>query len=142
MAPEWEVDRWFNSEASLAALRGRVVLLVAFQLRCTGCIRYTLPQAQAISQQYQGVAVIGLHTVFEDHAANDSSALTRYLAEKEIRFPGGVDRDGITLARYGIQGTPTTILIDRQGRRRLQRLGPVADAELDAALRHLRDEPG
>ena len=142
MAPEWEVERWWNGEASLAALRGRVILLVAFQLRCAGCIRYALPQAQAISQQQPDVAVIGLHTVFEDHAANGADALTTYLTQNEIRFPIGVDRRGITLERYGLQGTPTTVLIDRQGHRRLQRLGPVADAELAAALRLLRDEPG
>ena len=140
MAPEWEIAEWLNGEASLAGLRGRVIAFYAFQIGCIGCTRYALPQAQEIALRHPDVAVVGLHTVFENHAAQDTAALRRYLDEQQIRFPVGVDRDGLTLERYGMQGTPTTVLIDRYGRRRMQRLGPVADAELAAALRALLNE--
>ena len=47
-APEWETDRWFNAPAplTLAGLRGRVVLLGAFQMLCPGCVQTLLPQLQ------------------------------------------------------------------------------------------------
>src|SRR5690606_20270412 len=39
-APELQVSRWFNTPAplSLAALRGRVVVVEAFQMLCPGCV--------------------------------------------------------------------------------------------------------
>src|SRR3546814_6698645 len=39
-APEWQVDRWLNTREplSLAAFRGRIVVAVAFQMLCPGCV--------------------------------------------------------------------------------------------------------
>lgn len=47
-APELIVDRWFNADQplTLAALRGRVVFLHAFQMLCPGCVSHGTPQAQ------------------------------------------------------------------------------------------------
>lgn len=46
-APELDVIQWFNTEEppTLAGLRGRVVVLHAFQMLCPGCVRSGLPQA-------------------------------------------------------------------------------------------------
>jgi hypothetical protein len=47
MAPEIAAIRWFNSEPlTLSALRGRVVLLHAFQMLCPGCVSHGTPQAK------------------------------------------------------------------------------------------------
>jgi hypothetical protein len=47
-APELSVMRWFNQPEplSLAKLRGRVVLLYAFQMLCPGCVAHGTPQAE------------------------------------------------------------------------------------------------
>jgi len=39
MAPEWQVETWFNTKVPLhlADLRGKVILLHAFQMLCPGC---------------------------------------------------------------------------------------------------------
>ena len=72
-APELVVSQWFNTgdTPTLAALRGRVVLLHAFQMLCPACVRLATPQAQQAHEQFgrQGLAVLGLHTVFEHHEA-------------------------------------------------------------------------
>jgi hypothetical protein len=41
-----------------------------------------------------------------------------------------------------MQGTPTTLLIDRQGRLRLHQFGHVDDLRLGAAISALLAEPG
>ena len=43
LAPDWHVERWFNtpSPLTLADLRGKVVLSVAFQNLCWGGIPIT-----------------------------------------------------------------------------------------------------
>ena len=46
-APELQVAQWFNTDApvTLAGLRGKVVLVDAFQMLCPGCVTHTIPQA-------------------------------------------------------------------------------------------------
>ena len=74
-APPWTTRAWFNTRGGaavqLADLRGKVVVLHAFQMLCPACVHHGLPQAQRIHALFapQDVAVIGLHTVFEHHAA-------------------------------------------------------------------------
>jgi peroxiredoxin len=73
LAPEWRVQKWFNTKKpiQLSDLRGKVVVLHTFQMLCPGCVMYGLPQAQKIYNMFpkKDVAVIGLHTVFEHHDA-------------------------------------------------------------------------
>ncbi len=149
-APEWETDRWFNAPAplTLAGLRGRVVLLGAFQMLCPGCVQTLLPQLQQAHALFdpKQVAVVGLHTVFEHHAAMTPVALEAFLHEYRIGFPVGVDRPGgpggmpLTMARYAMQGTPTLILVDGLGRLRMQRFGHEPDLRLGASIMKLVDE--
>jgi hypothetical protein len=49
-APEWSISSWINTPApiSLASLRGRVVVVHAFQMLCPGCVSHGIPQALAI----------------------------------------------------------------------------------------------
>lgn len=124
-APELITDRWYNAKApmTLAGLRGRPVLLHTFQMLCPGCVTHAIPQAQRIAEMTRqtDLAVIGLHTVFEHHAAMTPVSLEAFLHEYRIKFPVGVDKSGDpgpipqTMAAYGFRGTPSTVLIDRQG---------------------------
>ena len=144
MAPELQCAQWFNTDApiTLAALRGQVVLLHAFQMLCPACVRLATPQAQQAHEQFgrQGLAVLGLHTVFEHHEAMQPVSLEAYIFENRLRFPIGVDQpDGhgglpLTMRRYGMQGTPSLMLIDRQGRLRQHSFGHVPDLALGVAL--------
>ncbi|MFE0489206.1 peroxiredoxin family protein [Streptomyces griseoaurantiacus] len=148
-APTWDVSQWFNSDGlDLAGLRGKVVVLEAFQMLCPGCVAHALPQAKRVESAFAGadVQVVGLHSVFEHHAAMTPIALEAFLSEYGLTFPVGVDRhaeDGttpLTFARYGMQGTPTTVLIDREGRLRMQRFGSVDDLMLGASIATLLAE--
>ena len=147
MAPEWQVDVWLNTRAplELSQLRGRVVLLHAFQMLCPGCVSHAVPQAERVHQEYaeHGVSVIGLHTVFEHHAAMMPVALEAFLHEYRVTYPVGVDVAvagtpiPATMRRYGMRGTPTLILIDRAGKLRLHEFGRVDDLRLAMMLGQL-----
>ncbi|GAB1408721.1 redoxin domain-containing protein [Thermomonas brevis] len=150
-APEWQVARWFNTPEplTLAGLRGRVVVVEAFQMLCPGCVSHGLPQAQRVRQVFrrEDVEVVGLHTVFEHHAAMIPVALEAFLHEYRIGFPVGVDMPGDpgpiprTMAAYRMRGTPTLLLIDRAGRLRQQHFGQVDDLVLGAQVAMLAAEP-
>ncbi len=148
MAPDWEVSQWFNTRSPLrlGQLRGRVVLLHAFQMLCPGCVSHGVPQAERVHREYagQGVVVIGLHTVFEHHAAMMPVALEAFLHEYRVTHPVGVDvagREGSpvpqSMRRYGLQGTPSLMLIDPAGRLRLHEFGRIDDLRLGVLLGRL-----
>ena len=155
LAPPWSVSRWFNHEGEALqpqALRGRVVVLHTFQMLCPGCVHHGLPQAQRLRARFAAadVAVIGLHTVFEHHAAMMPVSLEAFLHENRIRFPVGVDAVAadasdpipVTMRRYGFEGTPSLVLIDRKGCVRRHAFGAEEDLAVGAAIAALLAEVG
>lgn len=149
MAPEWRTTEWLNTPEplTLTALRGRVVMICAFQMLCPGCVSQGLPQAQRVASLFQPseVAVVGLHSVFEHHDVMGPNALRAFLHEYRIHFPVGVDEpDGVslphTMRTYRFEGTPTTVLIDTKGRLRRQTLGHIPDLQLGAEIMALVGE--
>lgn len=152
-APEWRTVAWLNSPGPLGLgdFRGRVVLLHAFQMLCPGCVAHGIPQAQRVAKLFEGapLAVVGLHTVFEHHAAMGPESLRAFLHEYRVLFPVGIDAPGpagdpipCTMRAYAMQGTPTTILIDAQGRLRRQVFGVYDDLLLGAEIGTLLVEAG
>jgi hypothetical protein len=150
-ALEWQVSQWFNTRSplSLGGLRGRIVLLHAFQMLCPGCVSHGVPQAERVHREYaqHGVAVIGLHTVFEHHAAMTPVALEAFLHEYRVTHPVGVDAVGaqgdpipLSMRRYALRGTPSLMLIDRAGRLRLHEFGQIDDLRLGVWLGSLLAE--
>lgn len=125
LAPELAVSQWFNTDKPLTLdkLRGRVVLLHAFQMLCPGCTAHGTPQAQKAHQLFgrTDLTVLGLHTVFEHHDAMLPVSLEAYIHEYRLTFPIGVDQPGegtpmpVTMERYAMRGTPSAILIGRDG---------------------------
>jgi peroxiredoxin len=129
--PGWRASHWFNTPTpvELGDLRGRVVLVHAFQMLCPACVSHGLPQALRVHEAFQGeaVTVIGLHTVFEHHEVMGSQALQAFIQEYRLPFPIGIDQAAeagplpVTMAQWGLNGTPSVVLFDRQGRARLHR---------------------
>jgi hypothetical protein len=147
LAPPWHITEWLNCTPPLSqeSLRGKVVMLEVFQMLCPGCVSHGLPQAQRVTEQFDPaqVVVLGLHSVFEHHAVMTPAALRVFVHEQRLHFPIGIDEpDGkegqpLTMNAYQMRGTPTTILIDRNGCLRLHRFGSVSDLQLGAAIAQL-----
>lgn len=144
LAPELQTVEWLNTSQpiTLASLRGKVVLLHAFQMLCPGCVQVGIPQTQRIYEEFNPdqVAVIGLHTVFEHHSVMGRDALEVFAREYRLRFPIGIDKPNDqhviphTMMSYQMQGTPTTILIDKTGHLRLHKFGHVSDFILGVSI--------
>lgn len=144
--PDWSVDQWFNTQQpiQLADLRGKVVVIEAFQMLCPGCVTHGLPLAQQVHDTFprKDVAVIGLHTVFEHHAAMTPVSLEAFLHEYRITFPVGVDQPGkealpVTMDRYGLRGTPSLLLLDRSGGLVAHHFGQISPLKLGAEIASL-----
>jgi peroxiredoxin len=150
LAPELVVSKWFNTEKplSLAALGGRVIMLHAFQMLCPGCVSHGTPQAAKAHRMFRNtdLTVIGLHTVFEHHAAMTPVSLEAFIHEYRLTFPIGVDQPGdntaipVTMQRYQMQGTPTSILIGRDGKIRHRGFGQEDDMAMGMIIGSLLAE--
>ncbi len=141
--PELTVAKWLNTEdaPTLAGLKGKVVVVAAFQMLCPGSSKHLVPQAQRLADNFSDdeVAVIGLHTVFERHGDMTPDKLKDFLGENEITFPVAIDQPNgkdmpKTMSAYEIQGTPTLLVFDRQGRLRRHYLGGVDDVRIAAEV--------
>nr|WP_210334679.1 redoxin domain-containing protein [Ensifer sp. ENS10] len=150
-APELAVSTWFNTPApfSLERLRGRVVFLHAFQMLCPACVSHGLPQTQRVKTVFRetDLQVIGLHSVFEHHAVMTPDALKAFIHEYRLTFPIAVDQPSDegpipkTMERYGMRGTPTAIIIGRDGHVEHHRFGIEDDMVIGARLATLLAAP-
>ena len=141
--PELAASTWLNAPEPrpLKSLKGKVVVLTAFQTHCPGSLKHGLPQAERVAQGFTDdeVAVIGLNVAFEEPEAQTADMLEAFCAAQGLLF--AVAKDTInggdipkTMAAYEIQGTPTTLIFDRQGRLRRHYLGRIDDIRLAAEI--------
>lgn len=151
LAPALKVAQWLNTPEpiKLEDFRGRVVVLHAFQMLCPGCVAQGIPQAKRIQAAFPAheLAVIGLHTVFEHHAVMNAQALQVFAHEYGLSFPIGIDHPPVhghvplTMQAYALRGTPSLIVLDRDGRIRLNHFGHTDDLPLGTLLGRLLGEP-
>ncbi len=145
-APEFLNDVWLNSDGpvTLAAQRGKVVLLEFWTFGCINCQR-TIPWVKEWQAQYEGddFTVISIHYpefAYEREVDNVRDALARF----EITYPVAIDNDRQTWRAYNQRYWPTTYLIDKNGRIRYQHIGEFSrgsDLEAVAAIEALMAEP-
>lgn len=143
VASEWVAA---GAPPSLDHLVGRVVAVEVFQLLCPGCVAHGIPQAKRIRAAFpaEDVAVVGLHSVFEHHAAMTPTVLRAFLSEYGVTFPVAVDapsEDGDprpgTMRRFAMRGTPTLLLFDAEGRLAEQMFGASDDVAVGARIAEL-----
>jgi cytochrome c biogenesis protein CcdA/thiol-disulfide isomerase/thioredoxin len=141
-APDFTgTQRWFNSRPlTLAALRGRVVLVDFWTYTCINCIR-TLPYLKAWDARYRsaGLTIVGVHSPefsFEKNAGNVQHAIRSF----GLRYPVVQDNDLATWSAWGNQYWPAEYLIDARGKVRHVHFGEGDYDKSEAAIRSLLAE--
>ncbi|OSZ46380.1 alkyl hydroperoxide reductase [Alcaligenes faecalis] len=147
MSYEIHASQWLNTTAplSLSSLRGRVVVVTAFQMLCPGCVINSLPQAKKLDTLFSrdDLRIIGLHSVFEHHDVMGPAALQAFVHEYRLNFPIAIDQPSDsgplphTMNEWGLGGTPSTIIFDRDGNLALKELGHLDDLRLGAFVGQL-----
>jgi len=118
---EWQVSDWLNSEpVSLAALRGKVVLVRWWTTGCMLCASST-GSLNILHDRYasQGLFVAG----FYHHKVADLlnvAAIHDYAKRFDYQFPIAIDRDWRTLQAWWLNTgqrdyTSVSLLLDRDG---------------------------
>ncbi len=132
---------WINTAEplSLAALRGKVVLLDFWTFCCINCL-HIIEELRPLEAAFpRDLVVIGVHSPKfpEEH---DHEAVVRAVARHRITHPVLDDPDMITWQRYGVRAWPTLFLIDTNGHVRGGVSGEGHGEQLQQAVAALIEE--
>jgi cytochrome c biogenesis protein CcdA/thiol-disulfide isomerase/thioredoxin len=140
--PELEnIQGWINGEpTTLAALRGKVVVIDFWTYSCVNCIR-TLPHIRRWYDAYEadGLIVIGVHTpefAFEAEPDNVEDAV----GDLNVTWPVALDSRYGTWTAWGNRYWPAKYVIDREGHVRFAHFGEGAYSETERVIRALLAE--
>jgi len=133
--PDFSMKDLQGREISSADLRGKVVLVDFWATWCQPCKR-EMPGYQQLLDRYgsRGFAVIG----FKFDTMADTEDPLRFAKKIGVRYPLAVAPDDLKQKFGGIEGLPTTLLYDRQGKLRKTVIGfeytDVIESELTPLL--------
>ena len=116
-APEITGGRgWLNTDKplSLAALKGKVVLLDFWTYGCINCI-HIIPDLKKLEMKYANqLVVIGVHSAkFQNEKETEN--IRRIILRYEIEHPVYNDSEYAVWQSYGVRAWPTQVLIDPAG---------------------------
>jgi cytochrome c biogenesis protein CcdA/thiol-disulfide isomerase/thioredoxin len=144
-APDFRgIAEWLNTPdgkpLTLAALRGKVVLVDFWTYSCINCLR-TLPHLKAWDAAYRkdGLVIVGVHSPefsFEHVPANVRTAVRKL----GLRYPVALDNDFKTWQAYANEYWPAEYLIDRTGRIRHTHFGEGEYETTESVIRKLLGE--
>jgi thiol-disulfide isomerase/thioredoxin len=139
-------EDWFNTPGdrplTLAALRGRVVLIDFWTYTCINCIR-TLPYLEAWDAKYRdkGLTIVGIESpefAFEKDAGNVANAIKQF----DIHYPVVQDNNLDTWNAWANEYWPADYLIDKTGQVRYASFGEGDYTTTEAAIRALLAQAG
>ncbi len=143
-APELRgITGWVNSEpTTLAALRGKVVIVDFWTYSCINCVR-TFPYMNDWYQKYKdsGLVILGVHTPeFEFEKSHDN--VVQAVQQYGIKYPVAQDNDFDTWNAYNNMYWPAKYIVDARGRVRYIHFGEGQYEETEQVIRSLLAEAG
>ncbi len=121
----------------LNALRGKVVLVNFWATSCTTCVA-EMPQLVAMQAR---LGTRGLQTLAVAMAYDAPANVVRFVQNRQLLLPVVIDNLGAMAHAFGdVQATPTTFVIDRQGRVVQRFVGAPDFKVLEALIDKLLDQ--
>lgn len=129
-APAYTTRALSGDSVSLAALRGKVVLLNVWATWCHPC-REEIPQLQALHERHAqaGLAVVGVSV----DAAGMDDGIRDFAREFKMTYPLWLDPDERISTQFLTIGVPSSFLIDRTGVIRWRKTGAIKDGDPELA---------
>lgn len=128
-APDFSLRDTSGNYVSLAALRGKVVIVDFWASWCPPC-QAQLPVLEKMHSELrdQGLVVLGLDV------GEDSEHVAQFAKQKGYTFTLLLGAEPDITEKYFVDGYPTTFLVDRQGRIAFRTMGGETPDKLQAAV--------
>lgn len=136
-APDVAFTRLDGQRSSLDALRGKVVLVNFWATSCTTCM-HEMPALVATHERYRSR---GYETLAVAMSYDPPAFVMNYAETRHLPFEVAIDNTGEIASRFGhVQLTPTSVLIDKQGRIVKRYVGEPDFAALNGLVEKLLTE--
>jgi peroxiredoxin len=130
-APESSYVLLDGSTIKAAQLQGKVVLVNFWATSCTSCVA-EMPQLVSTHQKFMNR---GFDTLAVAMSYDPPSYVVNFVQSRQLPFKVAIDNTGAVAKAWGdIQLTPTTFLIDKQGKIVKRYVGAPNFAELHALI--------
>ena len=109
-APELPSQVLVAPKVTLASLRGKPAAINFWASWCSPCHKEA-PELEQVARQLRGRArLVGIDWT------DGAGAARSYVQQYELTYPNLIDADGATGSKFGLNGLPTTFILDPQGR--------------------------
>jgi len=126
-----------GGKVDLASLKGEVVMINFWATWCGPC-RQEMPLLAQLHTKYEplGFTLLGVNV------EPDSAAAVDWLKGVPVSFPILFDQDSAVAGRFGVEGMPSTVFVDRNGQVRYVHRGykPGDEAKYADMIRSLVKE--
>ena len=123
-----------GNQVSLEQWKGKHIYLNFWASNCGGCLA-EIPSLEKLSKEFgDSIVVVGINT------DKDDMNIQALLDERQVSFPNVRDQLSITQERYQVIGTPTSFLIDPNGKLTAQYIGMLHEPELKAIFEKSRQK--
>ncbi|MDD5240913.1 MAG: TlpA disulfide reductase family protein [Sulfuricella sp.] len=130
-APQTAFTALSGEKTTLDSLRGKVVLVNFWATSCPGCIK-EMPDLVKTWQKYHSR---GLETIAVAMSYDPPEYVKQFAEKNGLPFTVALDADGTAAQSFGnVRLTPTTFIIDKQGKIIQQYLGEPDFAKLNALI--------
>ena len=137
-APEVRFKTLAGENIATSDLRGKVVLVEFWATSCVTCVE----EMPKIVQTYNKYRSQGFETIAVAMDYDPPNHVLTYTQKNALPFKVALDLDGELARQFGtVRLTPTSFLIDKQGRIVKQYLGAPDQAQFHALLEQQLKEP-
>jgi cytochrome c biogenesis protein CcmG/thiol:disulfide interchange protein DsbE len=109
--PDFSLKDSQGHDVNLSHLRGKVVLLNFWATWCKGC-QVEIPWFIEFEKEYggQGLVVVGVSM-----DSDGWKSVKPWMKEKQVNYPVVIGDEALG-RKYGLEGMPLTVLVDREGK--------------------------
>lgn len=132
-SPDWELKDVNGKTVKSSDFKGKVVILDFWATWCPPCVK-GIPEFIELQNEFgsKGLVVVGISL------DQDGPAVVKAFMEKmKVNYPMVMGDESVVAAFGGVEGIPTTFIIDKEGKIRGKHVGYTAKSQFEADIKPL-----
>ncbi len=126
--PGIEVTRWVNRSIQADQWKGKLLVITFWNTWCPHC-QHDMPKLEQIYRKIHSSDLVMLG-ITDNTKGQNNALVNKFVSEKQLTFPIGIDNHGSTTGRFAVGRIPATAIVDREGIVRWRNSGTLLDEAL------------